>query len=121
MGVHGEPGINRTKMMESDSLVPQMLNPILEDLPYNQGDEVAVLMNGLGATPKEELYIMYKKVNEILQDKGIKVYHVYVGEFATSMEMAGASITLLKVDDELKSLLAAPANATSCVQHKLGY
>lgn len=121
MGVHGEPGINRTKMMSANELVENMVHPILDDLPYKSGDEVAVLMNSLGATPKEELYIMYSKLHSILHEKGIKVYHVYVGEFATSMEMAGASITLLKIDDELKSLLAAPARATSFVQHALGY
>jgi dihydroxyacetone kinase-like protein len=86
-----------------------MLNAILEDLPYKSGDEVAVLMNGLGATPKEELYVMYRKVNEMLKAKGISVFHVYAGEFATSMEMAGAAISLLKLDDELKKYLAKPA------------
>jgi dihydroxyacetone kinase-like protein len=86
-----------------------MLDAIIADLPFNKGDEVAVLMNGLGATPKEELYIMYRKVHEMLQEKGISVFHVYVGEFATSMEMAGASISLLKLDDELKTYLAKPA------------
>jgi dihydroxyacetone kinase-like protein len=86
-----------------------MLNAIIADLPYEKGDEVAVLMNGLGATPKEELYIMYRKVNQMLKDMGIGVYHVYAGEYATSMEMAGASISLLKLDDELKQYLSMPA------------
>ena len=96
MGIHGEPGINRTKIMESDTMVEQMLHPVLQDLPYVSGDEVAVLVNGLGSTPKEELYIMYSKISKLLNENGIKVFHVYVGEFATSMEMAGASISLLK-------------------------
>lgn len=120
MGVHGEPGTSRTKMTNADAIVDQMLNPILEDLPYKAGDEVAVLMNSLGATPMDELYIMYRRVAETLKEKEISVYHVYVGEFATSMEMAGSSITLLKLDSELKSLLAAPANSTSFVQMQLG-
>ncbi len=87
-----------------------MMQPLLEDLPYVSGDEVSVLVNGLGATPKEELYVMYRKIYEILSEKGISVFHVYVGEFATSMEMAGASISLLKLDDELTRLLSKPAN-----------
>lgn len=109
MGIHGEPGIEKGPLKSADEVVQQMLDAIIADLPYNKGDEVAVLMNGLGATPKEELYIMYRKVHEMLQEKGISVFHVYVGEFATSMEMAGASISLLKLDDELKTYLAKPA------------
>lgn len=110
MGIHGEPGIERSKIRTADEIVQQMMDAIIEDLPYTEGDEVAVLMNGLGATPKEELYIMYRKVAMILKDKGISVFHVYAGEFATSMEMGGASISLLKLDDELKQYLAKPAN-----------
>ncbi|MCE5344616.1 MAG: dihydroxyacetone kinase subunit DhaK [Eubacteriales bacterium] len=110
MGIHGEPGVRRGKLQSADEIVDEMLSPILNDLPYGQGDEVAVLINGLGATPLEELYVMFRRVNQTLGAKGIKVYHTYVGEIATSMEMAGASISLLKVDDELKQYLAAPAN-----------
>jgi dihydroxyacetone kinase-like protein len=110
MGIHGEPGIERGPLKSADEIVDQILNAIIEDLPYNKGDEVAVLMNGLGATPKEELYIMYRKVDEILKEKGIKVFHVYVGELATSMEMAGSSISLLKLDDELKEYLSVSAH-----------
>jgi len=110
MGIHGEPGIERSKIKTADEIVQQMVDAIIVDLPYVEGDEVAVLMNGLGATPKEELYIMYRKVAMILKDKGISVFHVYAGEFATSMEMGGASISLLKLDDELKLYLAKPAN-----------
>ncbi len=109
MGIHGEPGIEKGPLKTADEIVQQMVDAILVDLPYVKGDEVAVLMNGLGATPKEELYIMYRKVHEILSEKGISVFHVYAGEYATSMEMAGASISLLKLDDELKTYLAKPA------------
>ena len=109
MGIHGEPGIEKGPLKTADEIVNQMVEAIIEDLPYEKGDEVAVLMNGLGATPKEELYVMYRKVAEILGEKGISVFHVYAGEFATSMEMAGASISLLKLDDELKKYLAKPA------------
>ena len=110
MGIHGEPGVRRGPLKTADEVVEEILSAILQDLPYQRGDEVSVLMNGLGATPKEELYVMFRKVHEMLKAEGISVYHTYVGEFATSMEMTGASISLLKLDDELKRLLAKPAN-----------
>ena len=109
MGIHGEPGIRRGKLKPADEIVDEMLFPVLNDLPYQEGDEVSVLINGLGATPKEELYIMYRRVARVLAEKKIRVFKVYIGEFATSMEMAGASISLLKLDDELKNLLSKPA------------
>jgi dihydroxyacetone kinase-like protein len=109
MGIHGEPGIHRGKLEPADEVVDTMMAAILEDLPYNRDDEVAVLINGLGATPKEEMYIVYRRIDQILKEKGISVFHVYVGEFATSMEMAGFSISLLKLDDELKQLMAKAA------------
>lgn len=109
MGIHGEPGIDRTKLQTADQIAETLTRTILEDGSYESGDEVAVLVNGLGATPQEELYIVYRKVDEILKEKGINVYHTYVGEFATSMEMAGMSLSILKLDDELKALLSAPA------------
>ena len=109
MGIHGEPGIHRGKLKPADEVVDTMMAAILEDLPYNRDDEVAVLINGLGATPKEEMYIVYRRIDQILKEKGISVFHVYVGEFATSMEMAGFSISLLKLDDELKQLMAKAA------------
>jgi dihydroxyacetone kinase-like protein len=87
-----------------------MLAKVLDDLPYQSGDEGAVLVNGLGATPAEELYVMFRRVSEVLGGKGIKVCRTYVGEYATSMEMAGASVSLLKVDEELRGYLAAPAD-----------
>ena len=86
-----------------------MLAPVLSDLPFQAGDRVAVLVNGLGATPKEELYLVYRRVGQILKERKISVFQVYVGEFATSLEMAGASISLLRLDDELARLLARPA------------
>ena len=109
MGIHGEPGIERETLKRADAIVTVMMDRILADLPFAQGDEVAVLMNGLGATPKEELYILYRKVALVLAERGIKVFHAYVGEFATAMEMGGASISLLKLDAELKGLIAQPA------------
>lgn len=120
MGIHGEPGVRgKAPLAKADAVVDEMLRPILEDLPFRRGDEVAVLINGLGATPKEELYVLFRRVNQILGAEGIKVFHTYVGEFATSMEMAGASISLLRLDDELKRLLAKPANTPFFVQKQL--
>lgn len=85
-----------------------MMNHTFEDFQYKEGDEVTVLINGLGATPLEELYIINRKVHKILGKKGIRVFKTYVGEFATAMEMTGMSISLLKMDDELKKLITAP-------------
>jgi dihydroxyacetone kinase-like protein len=109
MGIHGEPGIERTKMKTADEITEIMAKKVIEDLPFKPGDEVAVLVNGLGATPPEELYIIYNKAWDILAEHGIKVYRSYIGEYATSMEMAGASLSLLKLNDEFKTLLDAPA------------
>jgi len=119
MGIHGEPGIHRGPLIHADEIVNQIVNRILNDLPYSKGDEVSVLINGLGATPKEELYILYRKVDGLLKEAGISVFNTYVGEFATSMEMAGASISLLKLDDELKRLLSKPADSPFFGQFQL--
>jgi len=119
MGIHGEPGIRRGKLLPADEVVGEMLDKLLPDLPYLSGDTVSVLVNGLGATPKEELYVAYRKAAEILKGKGISVFKAYVGEFATSLEMAGFSISVFKLDDELKSLLAAPARTPFFEQFQL--
>jgi dihydroxyacetone kinase-like protein len=84
---------------------------VLGDLPFEDGDEVAVLVNSLGATPPEELYIMYRRVTQVLGDAGIAIYRNFIGEYATSLEMAGASVSLLKLDEELKRLLDADAHS----------
>lgn len=116
MGIHGEPGIRRGKLEEADQITTEMMDKILADLPYVSGDEVAVLVNGLGATTLDEQYIVTRKINAILEEKGIKVHKYYVGEFVTSLEMAGFSISLLKLDDELKKYLDAPAQTPFFVQ-----
>ncbi len=110
MGIHGEPGIKRCKLMSADDTVSEMLGKILPDLPFTAGDEVAVLVNGLGATPLEEQYLVYGIVAKHLKSAGLTVHRTYVGEFATSLEMAGLSISVIKLDDELKRLLDKPAN-----------
>jgi len=109
MGIHGEPGIMRTKLQKADEVATILGNKVLEDLPFESGNEVAVLVNGLGATPPEELFILYNRFKSVLDDHGLKVYRAFVGEYATSMEMAGASFSLLKLNDEFKRLLDAPA------------
>ena len=109
MGIHGEPGVERTKLKTADEIAEIMTAKVIADLPFKKGDEVAVLVNGLGATPPEELYILWNKAHDILVNNGIKIYKCYVGEYATSMEMAGCSISILRLDGELKQLLDAPA------------
>jgi dihydroxyacetone kinase-like protein len=109
MGIHGEPGVRRGKLESADQIAETLLGAILDDMPLESGAEVAVLVNGLGATPQEELYVVYRKVYQLLAARGIKVHRPYVGEYATSMEMAGCSVSLLKLDGELKALLDAPA------------
>ena len=110
MGIHGEAGILRCKMMPARETVSEMLHRILEDGDWKAGDEAAVLVNGLGATPLEEQYLLFGEAKKILDSVGIHVYRTYVGEFATSLEMAGASISLLKLDKQLKRYLDMPAD-----------
>lgn len=116
MGIHGETGIRRGKLEPADQIVEEMMEKILADLPYTEGDEVAVLVNGLGATPLDEQYIVTRKIDSYLKEKGIRVHRYYVGEYATSIEMAGFSISLLKLDEELKGYLDAPAQTPFFVQ-----
>ena len=110
MGIHGETGIRRGKIETADQITEEMMNKIIEDLPYAPGDRVAVLVNGLGATSLDEQYIVTRKINQLLMDKGIAVHRYYVGEYATSLKMAGVSISLLKLDEELTELIDYPAN-----------
>ena len=116
MGIHGEPGVSREKLKTADEIATRMTAAILADLKTRPGDELAVMVNGLGATPPEELYILYGKVHELLAAKGLSVYRAYVGEYATSMEMAGASFTFFKLDGELKALLDHPARSPFFMQ-----
>lgn len=109
MGIHGETGIRRGKLESADQIVNEMLDKIVGDLPYNAGDEVDVLVNGLGATTLDEQYIVTRCISQYLGEKSIKVHRFYVGEYATALEMAGFSISLLKLDDELKTLMEKPA------------
>ncbi|MEG1651342.1 MAG: dihydroxyacetone kinase subunit DhaK, partial [Oscillospiraceae bacterium] len=112
MGIHGEPGINREKMTTAKVIAEKLISKILEDYDFS-GSEVAVMVNGLGGTPLMELYIMYNEVEKILTGKGIKIYKPFVGNFMTALDMTGCSISLLKLDSELKELLDAPADTTA--------
>lgn len=116
MGIHGEPGTHRESITTADEITQQLLDKIFAEDIYHSGDEVAVLINGLGATPLMELYVVSGKVQTVLQEKGIKIAKTYVGNYMTSLEMAGCSISLLKLDAELKELLAAPADTPALVQ-----
>lgn len=110
VGIHGEPGRRRAKLVSANEIVDELLNAVVPDLPYSSGDRVALMINGLGGTPISELYLLYGIAAEKLADKGIKVVKSYVGEYCTSLEMAGASLTLVKLDDEIEALLDAPAS-----------
>lgn len=109
IGIHGEPGTRREEMKTADEIVDMLLEQILADIDY-AGSEVAVMVNGSGATPLMELFILNNRVADVLAEKGIKVYKTFVGEYMTSIEMEGFSISLLKLDDELKALLDAEAD-----------
>ncbi len=109
LGIHGEPGMRRAKLEPADKIVDEMVEAILADLDY-AGSDVAVLVNGLGATPYEELYVLYRRVKQILDSKKINIKQKFVGEYVTSLEMAGASVSLMRLDEELNTLLKAPAH-----------
>jgi dihydroxyacetone kinase len=116
LGVHGEPGMRRGPLESADAVTTTLVETILEDMPLARGTEVAVLVNGLGATPYSELYIIFRRVAQMLDERGIIIHRSYVGEYVTSLEMAGASVTLLKLDDELKRLIDAPADCAMFAQ-----
>ncbi len=109
IGIHGEPGTHREEIRTADEITDMLLGQILADIDYT-GSEVAVMINGAGATPLMELYIINNRVADVLAEKGIRVYKTFVGEYMTSIEMEGFSISLLKLDDQLKELLDAPAD-----------
>lgn len=110
MGIHGEPGIWRAALQPADAIVDEMLERLLADRPLARGDRVSLLVNSLGATPPEELYIMYRRARARLAEVGAQIVAPLVGRYATSMEMTGASLTLCRLDDELERLLAAPCH-----------
>ncbi len=115
IGIHGEPGRERTALVPAEEIVDILLDAVVPDLPFTSGDQVALMINGLGGTPISELYLLYGIAHRKLEEKGISVFRSYVGEYCTSLDMAGASLSLLKVDDELGPLLLAPAEVSARV------
>ncbi|GLU48220.1 dihydroxyacetone kinase family protein [Nocardiopsis ansamitocini] len=109
IGIHGEPGSHRGPLESADEITDRFLAEILTELDPAPGDRVAVLVNGLGATPLEELYLIYRRVHQVLGRRGVLIHRHYIGEFATSLEMAGASLSIVRLDEELADLLDAPA------------
>ena len=110
MGIHGEPGVRRGKIEPADQVVDEIMKHIFEDFELKAGDEVYALVNGLGGLPLMDQYILFNRVEEVLTEKGVKIYKGMVGNYATSMDMIGMGITIVKVDDELKELLDYPCD-----------
>jgi dihydroxyacetone kinase-like protein len=111
IGIHGEPGVHRGPLESADAVTDRLLEPIVADLELSEGERVAVLVNGLGATPLEELYLVYRRVHARLSELGVEIERRYIGEYATSLEMAGASVSVMRLDDRTSALLAAPARS----------
>jgi dihydroxyacetone kinase-like protein len=110
MGIHGEPGIERSEIRSADEVAEILLTKVLEDLKLKENSKVAVMINGLGSTPLMELYIVNNKVSQLLKEQNIEVHETFIGEYMTSIEMAGCSISILQLDDQLAELLDAEAN-----------
>lgn len=109
VGIHGEPGRRRDTLKSADAIIDEMFDAVAGDLPFKSGDKVALMINGLGGTPPSELYVLYRRAAQRCNEAGLKIARNYIGEYCTSLEMAGASLTMLRLDDELEQLLAAPA------------
>lgn len=110
IGIHGEPGRVRMKLKPADEIVEMLMTAVIQDLPYKKGDKVLLFVNGMGGTPLIELYIAYRKAHRIAEDHGLVITRNLVGPYITSLEMAGMSVTLLKLDDELVKLWDAPVH-----------
>ena len=110
IGIHGEPGRRRVKFATADEITDMLMEPIVADLPFKKGDDVLLFVNGMGGTPLVELYIIYRKAAQIAQQKGLRIVRNLVGSYITSLEMAGTSITLLKMNDQLCKLWDAPVD-----------
>ncbi|MEA5136779.1 MAG: dihydroxyacetone kinase subunit DhaK [Candidatus Fimivivens sp.] len=116
LGIHGEPGTHREALRPADEITDLLLEKILADLPLESGDETAVMINGLGATPLMELFVVNRRVAHVFAEKGIKIVKTFVGNFMTSLEMGGFSISVVKLDGEMKELLLAKADTPALVQ-----
>ena len=113
VGIHGEPGRRRDKIQSADTITDELFDAVAQDVPFNSGDRIALMINGLGGTPISELYVLYARAHERAEQAGFTVVRNYVGEYCTSLEMAGASLTILKLDAELEALLDAPAEVAA--------
>jgi dihydroxyacetone kinase-like protein len=111
IGIHGERGPHRGPLESADKVADRLIQAVLDDLALPAGSEIALLVNGLGATPLEELYLIYRRVRQVLAEQEVAIHRLYIGEYATSLEMAGASISVLALDDELRELVDAPASS----------
>ncbi len=116
IGHHGEPGIEVCELETAGEMAQRMVDVVVPDYPFEAGDEVVVLVSGLGATPIMELYVLYNEIETLLAKKGIKIHRSYVGNYFTSLEMMGATLTVMKVDDELKELIDMPVNTMGMKQ-----
>lgn len=116
LGIHGEPGESRQKLEPADKITDRIMGRVLEDLPFQAGDEVTVLVNGLGGTPLCELYIVFRRAAQLLAEAKISMHRSYIGEYSTSLEMAGCSVTLMRLDEELRRLVDRPAVCPCFVQ-----
>ncbi|MDO5722223.1 MAG: dihydroxyacetone kinase subunit DhaK [Actinomycetaceae bacterium] len=113
IGIHGEPGYRRTEMKPADALVEEMYTKVRDDLPFKSGDEVIVLVNGMGGTPLSELYVVNRKLHQLLEADGLKAVRTMVGNYVTSLEMPGCSITLLRVQEDMVELFDAPVHTAA--------
>ncbi|MBV0924589.1 dihydroxyacetone kinase subunit DhaK [Halomicroarcula limicola] len=110
IGIHGEPGVERTEMMDADAITEELTESVLEDLALDSGQEVVTIVNGMGGTPQMELFVVNRRLQELLDDRDLETWDAWVGDYMTSLDMAGCSVTVCAVDDELKELLGAPAD-----------
>ncbi len=118
LGIHGEPGLSRSKLATADNVATELLQAILADLDIASGDRVVVLVNSLGSTTMMELYLVFRKTAQLLEERGIRIHRSYVGPYVTSMEMGGCSLTIMKLDDELAELIDRPADCPALTQRE---
>ena len=110
IGIHGEPGVERTEIASADEVTEELTTAVLDDLDLDEGQEVVTIVNGMGGTPQMELFVVNRRLQELLSDHGLETWDAWVGDYMTSLDMAGCSVTVCAVDDELKELLGAPAD-----------
>ena len=110
IGIHGEPGTERTELMDADAITEELTENVIDDLDLDAGQEVLTIVNGMGATPQMELFVVNRRLQELMDDHGLETWDAWVGDYMTSLDMAGCSVTVCAVDDELKELLDAPAD-----------